>query len=251
MPTLAKAVLAKIDPKLDGSGRAEVLRCPINPESLKVGYANQIAEAKAEEAKDGAKPATPAPAPAAGGQFVSKLSTKLSVTLVLDVSVPDAGGVKDVRTLSMKVLGLLADPGSTVPPGVELLWGSFLFRGFLESVEETLEFFSPEGVPLRATLALSLTRPAFQTGENKGFRSAGGPGGRGGRPAPGTVPLAEAPAGGTVQGLVAQAKLGGGLSAGVSTGGGWQAVAAANGIDDPLRLKPGQRLDLSAGARVG
>ena len=246
MPTLAKAVLAKIDPKLDGTGRVPVLTCPINPESLKVGYANQIAEAKAEETKDGAKPP---PAPAAGGQFVSKLSTKLTVTLVLDVSVPDAGGVTDIRTLSMKVLGLLAQEDKAVPPGVELLWGSFLFRGFLESVEETLEFFSPEGVPLRATLALSLTRPAFQTGENKGFKSAGGPGSRGGRPAPGTVPLAEAPAGGSVQGMVAQAKLGG--SAGVTAGGGWQAVATANGIDDPLRLKPGQRLDLAAGVRAG
>ncbi len=248
MTKLAKAELYAIDSALTGTGkRDKVLACPINPESLKISYTNQIEPAKTDDDKDkkSGQPAGKKPAPA-GGQFVSKLGTKLSFTLVLDVSVPDGDGVqvKDVRALTTKVLGLLTPDGTNAPPGVELLWGALLFRGFLESVEESLEYFSPDGVALRATLALSITRPAMQTGVNANFTPSGAsaPGSR--KPAAGTTPLAEAPAGGSVQGLVAQARLNAGA------GGAWQDVATANGIDDPLRLRAGQRLDLNAAARV-
>jgi hypothetical protein len=254
---LAKAELYKIDSALTGTGtRDKVLTCPINPDAVKISYSNQIEPAKTDEEKDkkAGKPAKGAkaqPAPT-GGQFVSKLGTKLAVTLTLDIATPDAGGVKDVRALTTKVLGLLAPDASNAPPGVELLWGALLFRGFLESVEESLEYFSPDGVALRATLALVITRPALQTGANANFQPSGAtaPGSK--KPAAGTTPLAEAPAGGSVQGLVAQAQLGigGGIGAGIGAGVSWQDVATANGIDDPLRLSAGQRLDLSAGARV-
>ena len=39
-------------------------------------------------------------------------------------------------------------------------WGSFVFEGYIDSYKETLDFFAPEGVPLRATLSLSLTEQA-------------------------------------------------------------------------------------------
>src|SRR5262249_26256060 len=35
-------------------------------------------------------------------------------------------------------------------------WGTFTFTGISDSFRETLDFFSPEGVPLRSTVALSL-----------------------------------------------------------------------------------------------
>jgi hypothetical protein len=38
------------------------------------------------------------------------------------------------------------------------VWGTFRFDGYVEALEETLEAFSPDGRPLRATLALSLAR---------------------------------------------------------------------------------------------
>ena len=255
MTKLEKAKLFKIGSDLSGAGTPElVLTCPINPESLKVSYSNAIEPAKTDDDKDkkSGQPAGKKPAPA-GGQFVSKLGTKLSFTLVLDVSVPDGDGVqvKDVRALTTKVLGLLTPDGTNAPPGVELLWGALLFRGFLESVEESLEYFSPDGVALRATLALLITRPAMQTGVNANFTPSGAsaPGSR--KPAAGTTPLAEAPAGGSVQGLVAQAQLNAGVGIGAGgAGGAWQDVATANGIDDPLRLRAGQRLDLNAGVRV-
>jgi hypothetical protein len=248
---LAKAELFKIDSGLTGSPREKVLTCPINPDAIKIGYTNQIEPAKTDD-KDGSgkgkgKPKQPAPT---GGQFVSKLGTKLAVALVLDVSVPDANGATDVRALTTKVLGLLTPDSSNAPPGVELLWGALMFRGFLESAEESLEFFSPDGVALRATMALTITRPALQTGVRPDFTPSGGPGAGAPLPSPGTTPLTEAPAGGSVQGLVAQAQLGANVGGafGASASVSWQDVATANGIDDPLRLQAGTRLDLSAGA---
>jgi hypothetical protein len=241
---LTKAELYKIDSGLTGSPRQKVLTCPINPDALKIGYTNQIEPAKTDD-KDQGQKKPPAPT---GGQFVSKLGTKLSVVLVLDVSVPDANGATDVRSLTTQVLGLLTPDASNAPPGVELLWGSLMFRGFLESAEESLEFFSPDGVALRATMTLSITRPALQTGVNTAFSPSGS---SGGAPAPpGTTPLTEAPAGGSVQGMVAQAQLGANVGGafGASASVSWQDIATANGIDDPLRLAAGTRLDLSAGA---
>jgi hypothetical protein len=249
---LVKAELYKIDSGLTGTPRDKVLTCPINPESLKISYSNQVEPAKADDDQAKAqKPAKGKKGAPTGGQFVSKLGTKLAATLVLDVSVPGDPPTKDVRTLTAKVLGLLTPDQANAPPGVELLWGSMMFRGFLESVEESLELFSPDGVALRATLALSITRPALQTGVNENFKpsAAATPGTA--KPAAGTVPMAEAPAGGSVQGMVANSQANGGPTgpSGANQTPAWQDVAAANGIDDPLRLQAGQRLDLTA--RIG
>ena len=60
-------------------------------------------------------------------------------------------------------------------PAVRLAWGTFQFDGHVEALEETLEAFSPDGRPLRATLALSLARAQIAP---YAFATAGG-GGRG------------------------------------------------------------------------
>ncbi|MBY0460878.1 MAG: hypothetical protein K2V38_26460 [Gemmataceae bacterium] len=256
MVELTKAELYKIDPALEGKRGGLVLKCPINPDAVKIAYSNQIEPAKADD-KGGAAPGKKKGKAPVGGQFVSKLGTKLTVSLVLDVSALPAGAKKDVREQTLQVLTLLTpDSKTNAPPGVELVWGTLLFRGFLESVEESMELFSPDGAVLRSTLALTITRPALETGKNTGFTPSAGatrPGTK--APAAGTTPVSEAPAGGSVPGMVNQAKQsGGGFGPGTGPGSGvsvsWQDVAAANGIDDPLRLAAGQRLDLSAGARV-
>jgi hypothetical protein len=41
-------------------------------------------------------------------------------------------------------------------------WGSFEFIGLVESYEETLDFFSKEGRPLRATVSLKMKEDRFQ-----------------------------------------------------------------------------------------
>ena len=42
------------------------------------------------------------------------------------------------------------------PPPVRFVWGEFRFDGHVEALQETLDFFAPDGRPLRARLALSL-----------------------------------------------------------------------------------------------
>ena len=92
-------------------------------------------------------------------------STRLDLRLGFDVGAPAPTGRRapdDVRRLTEKV-AYFATPrpargAGRVRPAVRLAWGTFQFDGHVEALEETLEAFSPDGRPLRATLALSLTR---------------------------------------------------------------------------------------------
>ncbi len=115
-----------------------------------------------------------------------------------------------------------------MPPAVRFIWGSFQFDGIVESLEESLELFSPEGRPLRANVTLSLTQQRITKFTFRDAPAAG--------PSPklGTRPLAQAPAGSTVQGLADSQ----------GQGGNWQAIASANGIENPRLLQPGQLVDL-------
>ena len=49
---------------------------------------------------------------------------------------------------------------------VVLTWGTHIFQGYVESLNETLDYFSSDGVPLRSTLQISLkgTTTGFLTG---------------------------------------------------------------------------------------
>jgi hypothetical protein len=44
-----------------------------------------------------------------------------------------------------------------IPAIVIFEWGTFLFEGYIDSFNETLDFFAAEGVPLRSTVSLSIT----------------------------------------------------------------------------------------------
>ena len=86
----------------------------------------------------------------------------------------------DVRRLTERV-AYFATPravrgGESVRPAVRLAWGTFQFDGHVEALEETLEAFSPDGRPLRATLALSLARAQIAP---YAFAAPAGAGGRG------------------------------------------------------------------------
>jgi hypothetical protein len=211
-----------------------------NPETLKVSFANQVVP-----------PSTSGTATdqrgTASTQFVGKGTTKLSVQLWFDVtSAPyqDDGSISDVRELTKKVAYFITpkdvpnEPDKKIPPGVRFVWGSFQFDGIMESLEESLEFFSPEGVPLRASLTLSLSQQAIQFAfaqpnapAQGGTARGAGPGGR----PPGTAPMTQAPAGSTLPGLAAAQ----------GRGADWQAIGLANGIENPRFLAPGQLIDFN------
>lgn len=236
MPDLAKAELHQLDSNFENEIEPDSW-CTVqfNPDSLKVSFANQLVQ------PSGAGDQRGSPA----RQFVGAGTTKLALTLWFDVGSPqppDGPVVDDVRKLTQKVAYFITPkpvPGQRdkfVPPAVRFLWGSFQFDGLMDALEETLEFFSPQGKPLRASCGVSISQQKIQFA----FRDTGaGPTGSaaGGASTPGTQPLAQAPAGSTVQGM-----------ADAAGKGDWQSIAAANGIENPRLVAAGTLLDLDASA---
>ena len=223
---LVKAELQQID--LAKPEAAPTLKVPVqfNPEMLKVSFANQI------QTPQGAGDQRGSPAQ----QFVGAGTTKLVVQLWFDVNAPQEGeAVRDVRKMTEKITHFITpkpdpkDKKKFIPPGVRFIWGSFQFDGLMESLEESLEFFSSDGIPLRASMTMNLSQQKID--QYKFSKEASSK-----LPLPGTRPLTPAPAGSTVQNLAA--------NQGKSDD--WQSIAAANGIENPRNLQVGQLLDMNA-----
>jgi nucleoid-associated protein YgaU len=106
----------------------------------------------------------------------------------------------------------------------------------MDSMEETLDLFSFEGRPLRATVAIALSQQKI-TAFTFNQANAPPPAARRGGAVPGTSPLTEAVAGASIQSLTANQTGGSGAD--------WQSIAAANGIENPRLLAPGQLIDLN------
>ena len=208
-----------------------------NPDSLKVSFANQVAAPSGSGDQSGPQ----------AQQFVGAGTTKLAVTLAFDVTHEIPQGlpqVDDVRQLTQRVAYFITpagdpptNPKKFIPPAVRFAWGSFQFDGIMESMEETLELFSFEGRPLRATVAIGLSQQKI-TAFTFNSANAPPPATTAGRSCSGTSPLTEAPAGSSLQGLASSQA---GLGANVD----WQSIASANGIENPRLLKPGQLINLN------
>lgn len=233
---IARAELRELKPGGKGEEGRHRVTVQFNPETLKVTYANQVVPPQNQGAQE--QRGTD------GIQFVGKGTTKLAVQLWFDISAltPGTGdkNVSDVRELTKDVIYFITpqkseqDQTKYVPPGVRFLWGSFQFDGIVDSMEESLEFFSSDGRPLRASISMGLTQQEIGALRNENFQpnAAGG-----GQPAtPGTRPLAQAASGSTIQGM----------ASGRGMGANWQDIAAANGIENPRMLQPGKFIDLNA-----
>jgi hypothetical protein len=227
---LAKARLQQLDAKFENTIEPET-HCTVqfNPESLKVAFANQLEQPSGGGDQRGK----------ASAQFVGAGTTKLTLSLWFDVGSPQPEGappVDDVRKLTKKVTFFMTPKaakgkkGKFVPPAVRFLWGSFQFDGIMDSLEETLEYFSPQGRPLRASLNVSISQQEIRAFSFAATGPEAGPTG----PAPGTRPLAQPPKDATLQGVADAA----------GEGDDWQSIAAANGIDNPRMLGADAVLDL-------
>jgi hypothetical protein len=243
MPDSAQLVKAKLQ-QLDADFASVInadrtTTVQFNPDTLKVSFANQVATPSGAGDQQG----TPA------RQFVGAGTTKLAVTLWFDCTaeLPEgalAGGqttTDDVRKLTQRVAYFITpiktndNPPKFIPPAVRFLWGSFQFDGIMDTMEESLEFFSSEGRPLRASVGFSLSQQKiteFSFGKAPSVPPGGG--GVGGAPA-GTRPLLQASAGASLPGL----------AAGAGKGDNWQAIAAANNIDNPRILPAGRLIDIN------
>jgi hypothetical protein len=239
MPNLAKAELRQLDQDFNKEiHRDKWTIVQFNPDSLKVSFANQVAAPSGSGDQNGPQ----------AKQFVGAGTTKLAVTLFFDVTHEIPQGlpeVDDVRKLTQRIAYFITPKGEPenkpkkyIPPGVRFLWGSFQFDGIMESMEETLELFSFEGRPLRASVAIALSQQKITEFKFNQANAAPAVTRKGGA-APGTAPMTEAPAGSSLQSM---ASAGGGMAV---SGSGWQAIASANGIENPRLLQPGQLLDLN------
>ena len=88
---------------------------------------------------------------------------------------------KDVRLETSKI-AVFMEPSSKnrsskakgTPTIILFEWGTISFEGFIDSYSETIDFFSAEGIPLRATLSLSLTQQERTFSAQKNDKTAAG-----------------------------------------------------------------------------
>lgn len=151
--TVAKA---KLKPCTDQNGAqlsesakdAAAVEVQFNPETLDITLSNNFKESSGDSPT----------------QLVDEASAQLSLELQFDTT--DTG--VDVRQKTHQVARFLkpldttmaVERGDPLPPPmvVEFDWGAIVFQGYMDSYSETLEFFSHDGVPLRAKVSISLTQ---------------------------------------------------------------------------------------------
>lgn len=237
-PKLQRAELREIYWDKDGGvhdgSSDKTVSVQFNPETLTVAYANQNAGGDQR-----------------GGsavQFVGKGTTKLSMELWFDVTrwpkdqTPDPQG--DVRKLTERVAYFMTPTPANekpaqgqqqkyVPPGVRFIWGTFLFEGVMDSISEKLEYFSPDGKPLRASLTISMTAQEIQFKFNNPAQGQAGAA-TGSTQTPGTQPQQQAQQGDTLPQMAANN----------GQGSNWKEIGEKNNIDDPLRLPTGTPIQM-------
>jgi nucleoid-associated protein YgaU len=144
--SLQKAVI-QIDPRDRGPNLPDRITVQFNPSEYTLSKGAQIAEI--------AIPGIDSPIL----QFVRGQNEKLTLELFFDTTRDGMGEdqVTDVRTLTDPVYQLVKIQGNThAPPRVRFSWGQGLsFRAIVESIQQKFTVFNPQGVPLRASLAVT------------------------------------------------------------------------------------------------
>jgi nucleoid-associated protein YgaU len=171
-------------------------------------------------------------------QFVRGQTEKLTVDLFFDTT--DAGtgaGAMSVTKLTDPIYSLAKiEPAGHAPPIVTFAWNASFpgadlppasgnqrrnsFRGVVDSCKQKLTFFSPEGVPLRATLSLSLREYKTLDEQLSQLNLS----------SPDRTHAHRTREGETLSRIAATF---------YSRSGEWRAIAEENQIDDPRRLDPG------------
>jgi len=200
-----RAILLEVVP----DGKTEIRLC-FNPTEYKIEKKNQFAEI--------AVPGLQSPLI----QFVRGESERLTAELMADTS----DSLKDVREEFVRPLRRLMRKNQEkhAPPIVRFIWADKKevgdFQGVIERLDVTYVLFSPEGIPLRAKLGITLLKHqtvADMIQEEK-------------TNSPDVEKTWVARRGDTLAGVSAAVYQDPRL---------WRAIASANGIVDPRRLRPG------------
>nr|WP_321398819.1 hypothetical protein [uncultured Desulfobacter sp.] len=135
-------------PLSEDSQRENKVTVHFNPESLDITFTNSVQKGRRNQ-----------PAQVS----VTETTAKLSMELIFDTTRDGA----DVRTRTNQ-LGRMMDPAQQrpqrntqnrkIPSIVIFQWGTIWFEGYIDTYKEKLDFFSSQGVPLRAVVTLSMTQ---------------------------------------------------------------------------------------------
>ena len=219
---LAKAKLVEVrwtgDPPQAETVPGNDVPVQFNPQTLKLNFANEDNSGSQSPPR----------------QTTGSGTSKLAVELIFDTTADGTDVRKNTEKIAYFIKAKTGANNRPAQPGVSFEWGSFIFRGVVKSIDETLDYFSDEGVPLRATIAMSIARPNIEfidprnrAGQNRaGQNQATGA----------TAPLEPARANDNLQSLAARN----------GNSREWKAIAAGNNIDDPLRLAPGALINVNA-----
>jgi hypothetical protein len=205
MPALTKATLLAVEQKTDTALPGQTaIPVQFNPASLH--YTLQSVR------DQGATPA----------QQVQQHLGSGNLTVSMDLHFDTADDGTDVRLKTDEVAKFMrpAPASTTSPPRVKFHWGNVVVVGVMASYQQDIDLFSPDGVPLRSKVSISIN--AQDPGRAADTKPSSGPGAKTGAGA--TAPGSVGGALGTVgfgAGLSAGAGLGAGvgLSAGASLGG--------------------------------
>lgn len=150
-PAIAIARLGAVSGRNDRV--SEWIDVHFNPATLQLQVSNELKDTQNNERK----------------QYVAKANAKLTMELQFDTT--DSG--EDVTRTTQKLQAFISPPlnqqnQQQIPPPVVMFeWGRVKFKGVAESYKETIDFFSPNGVPLRSMVNLTLSR------QDKVFDDAG------------------------------------------------------------------------------
>ena len=145
---------------LDSNRRPETskkLTADFNPESLRMS--------RSRLGGSGAQRSNASGTAQASAEQTTGMSATLSLELLFDTSRTG----KNVQNTTLQIAGMLGPVDTsgteTQVTLVQIQWGAFLFNGSINSMEETLDLFSDQGVPLRSTVSLSLTEVQLEAAE--------------------------------------------------------------------------------------
>ncbi|PYU42068.1 MAG: hypothetical protein DMG54_17415 [Acidobacteria bacterium] len=137
---------ATITPVVGGQAqKAKEIPVHFNPVSLQYTASNTLKEEGSGKNKK---------------QVITQSTGKLSMDLVFD----ETSTGHDVRVTTSQIAAFMS-PDAKASSGKKLVapilifeWGIYKFQGMMESYKETLDFFSADGVPLRASVNISLVQ---------------------------------------------------------------------------------------------
>jgi hypothetical protein len=193
----------------------DTIECAFNPQSYTVTKTNVW----------NFKPSTGVDLP--DGEFGGGLPQRINLSLLLDVSLLGADqSVKDAADKLFKMMEAGGGGGGGgAPSKITFQWGSVnLPKAVPVSLTVQYILFHPNGEPIRATVDLELAQgEKAQKGQNPTTRSIGGTQVHTVREGDSLTSIAYDAYGDPTR---------------------WRAIAEANGIDDPMRLRRGRELSI-------